>query len=400
MNITIQPSLGYGTVCAPPSKSITHRALLCGALSKGCCIENVAFSQDIESTIRCLEGLGAQVERGKNSVNIRGLDPFTCTPNCVLDCGESGSTLRFLLPLCLLSDQSITLQGSKRLLERPMIVYENLCREHGFEYVQDPHSITVRGRLQAGEYRLPGNVSSQFITGLLFALSMLDGASRISIDGPLQSAPYVDLTIAVLKGFGVCIEREGNTFFIPGGACYRCEQYEVEGDYSNGAYLDALNILGGDVKVTDFTDVNPQGDKVYQEFFDLLKRGHRQFDLRDCPDLGPLLFAVAAALDGADFTGTARLRFKESDRCASMALELARFGIQTLVGEDSFSVLPGELHPPLEPLQGHNDHRVVMALAILCTVTGGTIVGAEAVAKSFPDFFEKLQQLGICLTEQ
>ena len=216
MKVTILPSKAFGVVDAPPSKSMAHRALICGALTSGCQVKNCGTSQDIEATLRCLKTLGANVERVGDTVNIGHLDPFHIPDNAILDCGESGSTLRFLLPLCLLSGKTVTLTGHGRLMERPMEIYENLCKEQGFHYKNSESSITVAGQLKKGHYLVPGNVSSQFITGLLFALSCIPGESQVEVTGAFESASYVDITLAVLSDFGVSIIRTQNTFHIIG----------------------------------------------------------------------------------------------------------------------------------------------------------------------------------------
>ena len=217
-------------------------------------------------------------------------------------------------------------------------------------------SVTVCGQLKAGEYTVPGEVSSQFITGLLFTLPLLAGDSRIAVTGRFESASYIDLTLSALQTFGIAVTRRDNAFFIPGGQHYTSADYTVEGDCSNAAFLDGFNLLDGDVKVLGFTEDTLQGDRVYRDFYRQMAAGQRQFDLSDCPDLAPVLFALAAATGGASFTGTARLRIKESDRGAAMAEELAKFGIPVTVEENSATVHPGRLQPPVLPLCGHNDH--------------------------------------------
>ena len=193
MKVKINKSNPYGEVVAPPSKSLSHRALICGALCNGA-VENLGFSNDIIATVNCLKSLGAYCKIGENNARIGGLDPFNIREGLILDCGESASTLRFLFPLCLLSGKKITLKGTKRLFERPLEVYEKLCAEQGISFEKNETSITVSGCLSNGNYKIPGNVSSQFVSGLLFALPMLSGVSIIEIDGELESAPYVGLT--------------------------------------------------------------------------------------------------------------------------------------------------------------------------------------------------------------
>ena len=398
MRVTITPSKAAGTVTAPPSKSLAHRALIGGALSEGSTVHNVALSKDIEATLRCLQAMGARVEVNGNTVKIGGLNPFYIPPNAILPCNESGSTLRFLLPLCLLCGHPVTLTGSKRLFERPLGVYEDICREQGVALSKTDTSVTVCGRLRAGEYTVPGNVSSQFITGLLYTLPFLEGDSRITVTGRLESASYIDLTLSALDSYGICVKRQDNVLAVRGNQHYAMTNYTVEGDCSNAAFLEGFNLLGGSVKVLGLTDETRQGDGIFREFYRRLRAGENQFDLSDCPDLGPVMFALSAALGGAVFTGTARLRIKESDRAAAMAEELAKCGVPVSVRENEVIVHDSALSMPSVPFYGHNDHRIVMALSLLCSVTGGVIEGAEAVAKSYPDYFDILKTLEIGLS--
>ena len=395
MKATVLPSTAIGEVVAPPSKSMAHRALICGALTAKSIIRNVSYSKDIEATLRCLQAMGATVISEGDVVTIGGLDPFSIPEGTKLDCGESGSTLRFLLPLCLLANRSVTLCGSGRLMERPLGIYEDICREQGLAFERGDNEITVCGRLRAGEYTIAGDVSSQFITGMLLTLSLLNESSQVRVTGKFESESYVNLTLSAQKAFGVVVDREENTFFVKGGQGYIDSDYIVEGDCSNAAFLDAFNLLGSSVKVCGLSDETPQGDWVYRRFYEELRSETCCFDLSDCPDLGPVMFALAAALGGATFTGTARLRIKESDRVAAMVEELMKFGITSTVEENTVVIHGGELRRPTEELCGHNDHRVVMALSLLCSVVGGSISGAEAVAKSYPDYFSVIRSLGI-----
>ncbi|MBQ7726822.1 MAG: 3-phosphoshikimate 1-carboxyvinyltransferase, partial [Clostridia bacterium] len=259
----------------------------------------------------------------------------------------------------------------------------------------------VQGRLTPGNYMVRGNISSQFISGLFFALPTLGANSYLTITDGLESASYLDMTVKALADFGVRIKKtDEHTFFIKGNQTYKNRELTVEGDYSNAAFFEALNVLGGNVAISGLRTKTWQGDAVCKEHLEALKRGKAQIDLTDCPDLGPVLMAVAAAHHGAVFTGTRRLKIKESDRGAAMAEELAKFGISTQVEENRIIVQSGILQKPRQPLDGHNDHRVVMSLAVLCTLTGGEIYGAQAVAKSFPDFFERLSSLGIQISLQ
>lgn len=249
------------------------------------------------------------------------------------------------------------------------------------------------GKLTPGDYTLRGDVSSQFVTGLLLALPLLPGDSTLRVLPPVESRPYIDITLDVMASFGVTAEeREQDMFFIPGGQHYEGRCAAVEGDWSNAAFLFAL---GSGVTVTGLRPDSLQGDRVCRDMLRRLESPGAVLDISACPDLGPVLFAAAARSCGAVFTGTRRLRIKESDRATAMARELARFGAEMAVEDDRVTVLPRPLHAPEEMLDGHNDHRVVMALAVLCASLGGTIRGAEAVSKSWPDFFRTLQALGV-----
>lgn len=395
MIVTILPSIAHGIVTAPPSKSVTLRSLICGALSPKSTIHNISYSQDVEATLRCLEAMGAVVSRDVNSVTIGGLNPFSIAPHTVLDCGESGTTLRFLLPLCLLSSVPITLTGSQKLFQRPLDVYETLCRERNISFVRGRDSVTVCGPLYADHFTVRGDVSSQFISGLMLALPLLSDSSTIDISEPFESKPYVALTREVQHAFGVTIDDIRRCIRIRGNGQYRSTVYTVEGDYSNAAPLEAFNLIGGDVKVIGLSEVSSQGDRVYRSFFDQLTSGELVADLSDCPDLGPILFSLAPLFGVATFNGISRLRLKESDRVAAMLQELAKFGVTAVIGENSVAIGNASMHAPKERLSGHNDHRIVMALSVLCSKFGGTIEGADAVNKSYPDFFNGIQSLGV-----
>lgn len=396
MNVIIQPGTARGMVAAPPSKSMAHRLLICAALSEGeSTVYGVDRSEDILATSDCLSALGASLSWEGTTVHIKGCDPRRSGP-AVLNCRESGSTLRFMIPLCMLSGNPMILKGSPTLLSRPLSVYEDLCRDRGLTFTRTEEGLLVQGRLTPGEYTVPGSISSQFITGLLFALPLLDGNSRIRLLPPVESGSYLSLTLQALQDAGVRVSNPDEyTLNIEGSAAFSARSTEVEGDYSNAAFFEALNCIGGEVTVTGLRTDSLQGDRIYREYFPLLREGPAELDLTDCPDLAPVLFAAAALCHGAVFTGTRRLRFKESDRGAVMALEMAKFGITLETEENRIIVPAGNIHMPAEPLDSHNDHRIAMALSLLCTRTGGEIHCAEAVRKSFPDYWQKLQSLGI-----
>lgn len=403
MKAIIEKSTAKGRISAPPSKSYSHRALIAAGLAEGkSCIQGVLDSEDISATLDCIRLLGAEAEpEGSryvvNSMGASGLlaDVENREKPLLAPCRESGSTLRFFLPIFLLSDRPVEFQGCGRLMERPMAVYEEICRNQGLLFQKSETGLKVRGSLRAGVFQVPGNISSQFITGLLFALPLLSEDSRIQLIEPVESRSYIRMTVQTLNAFGIEIKEEGNLLYIRGNQCYHAGNYTVEGDYSNGAFLDGLGFLGGQVQVDGLAENSLQGDKVYRTYFRMLKEGKGPIDLQDCPDLGPVLMAMAAASRGGHFIGTSRLKIKESDRGAVMAEELAKFGIGVSCKENEIIVTKGELQAPKEALQGHNDHRIAMSLALLATRTGGVIEEAECVRKSYPGFFEDLKKLGI-----
>ena len=393
MKVTISPH-GHitETVIAPPSKSMAHRALICAGLSVGkSVISNIAASEDILATIDCLRALGAEITYDPESMQaeVIGADPAK-RGEASLDCRESGSTLRFMLPLCALSDFRAVLSGSGRLMERPLAIYEEIFKAEGIAFDRAGSTISVKGKLKGKEYSMPGDISSQFVSGLLFALPLCEEASAIRLEGNIESRPYIDMTLKALNEFGIEAGwSSGAELSIVGSQRYRAKDMTVEGDWSNAANLMAL---GAEVRGTDPESL--QGDKVCCEYFRQLEEGRAELDISDCPDLGPVLMAYAALNHGAILRGTRRLRFKESDRGAAMREELAKCSVDVRVSEDSIIVGSGA-KAPSETLSGHNDHRIVMALAAVLAKTGGSIEGAEAVSKSFPDYFDKLEDLGI-----
>ena len=401
MKIKISKGIARGTVEAPPSKSMAHRMLICAGLSKGTCtVHGIADSKDVLATIECLETLGVKFTRKEDSIIVEGVDLKKAAPQKILYCNESGSTLRFFVPLCLVSGREATLSGRKRLLERPLGIYKTLCDERKLRFIQEEDKVVVQGPLKSGCFKLAGNVSSQFISGLLFALPLLEGDSKLTITPPIESRAYIDMTMDALAAFGVeTWWDDENTILIKGNQEYKADEVRVEGDYSNAAFFEALNAIGGEVTITNLNPDSIQGDKVYDKCFEHLKEGTPTLNISDCPDLGPVLFVVAAAKNGGVFSGTNRLKIKESDRGEVMATELRKFGVSAGVYDNEVIIYPTGFGTSSEELSGHNDHRIVMALSILLTLTGGIIDGAEAVQKSFPDFFGKLNSLGIEVTE-
>ncbi len=388
------PSVLGGVISAPPSKSMAHRYLIGAALSGDRCIlTGVDYSEDILASIDCLKSLGAKVTTENDTVIINP-DGFMQVKNPLLNCRESGSTLRFFIPLALCLGKTVILRGSERLFERPLGVYEELCRENGFLFEKDKNSVTLSGNLKSGNYKIRGDISSQFITGLIFALTYLNEHSTIEIIPPFESRSYINLTISALKSFGADINFADALKIEIKPSKMHSFSGKIEGDYSNAAFLDAFNFIGSNVKVENLRSDSLQGDKVYGEYFDKISNGTPTLDISDCPDLGPVLFALAALKNGAVFTGTDRLKIKESDRGTAMHEELKKLGGGLIFGDNKITVPKQELHYKGQILDGHNDHRIVMALSLILTKTGGKLRGVKAVKKSYPKFFEDIKSLG------
>lgn len=401
MKVKILPSKTSGEVSAPPSKSFAHRYLIGSVLSCGkCVIKNIADSDDISATLSCIEQLGGSVTKDGNIVTVIPTNEKQIE-NAVFDCKESGSTLRFFIPVVLATGaKNCTFLGSERLLARGIKEYEKLFENSDVTIKSDEKSIEVNGTLSAGNYEISGEVSSQYTTGMLFALSVLDGKSTLKITGNAESRAYVDMTIKVLKDFGADItEPEKNFFEINGKGRLSPGEFTVEGDWSNAAFLIALSRLAGTISVSGLNENSVQGDKICIEAFETLDGENAEIDLKDCPDLAPILFSYAAYKNGGKFINTRRLRVKESDRANVMAEELKKFGANVKVYENSVEIEKTQLKPPIVPLCGHNDHRIVMALSVLAVVFGAEIDGAEAVNKSYPDFFRDIKKAGVNVYE-
>lgn len=396
--VNIKPSKASGEIMVPPSKSYAHRLLIAAALSsKPTTVSNIDLSNDIIATINCLKALGKNVEvfkDGENN-NVYISDGIIPQGELVFDCLESGSTLRFFIPIALANGSKVKFTGTEKLLSRGLAPYEDICVKQNILYHKEPTSISFEGALKSGEFDIPGNISSQFITGLLFSLPLLDGDSVINVTTTLESSNYIDITLDVLEKAGINIRVENNKYYIKGNQKYSSNNYIVEGDYSNAAFLDALNYLGGEVDLIGLNDNSKQGDKVYQEYFKLLSVGYQELDISNCIDLGPILFAFSSLKHGAKFLNTKRLKIKESNRVQAVITELEKFGAEIIDYDDYVVINKVPLHTPIEILSGQNDHRIVMMLSVMASVYGGEIDGIEAVKKSYPSFFEDLKKLGI-----
>ena len=408
MKVRIEKSIAKGEIFAPPSKSMAHRYIICAALTDGeSVISNVDFSEDIKATIDCIETLGAKVRIDGSTVFIDGRTgilnqkEYASDEKLVFNCRESGSTMRFFMGIAMTLPVISEFYGSETLRNRPFGIYENILNKNENDgsvyFKRATDKLIVKGRVEENNFEVEGNISSQFITGLLLALSVKGEGGEIRLIPPTESRSYINMTIRAMNEFGIKVGwKDENTLFVDCGSNYLNRNIEVEGDYSNAAFLDAFNLIGGEVTVRGLSEESLQGDKIYKDYFEKLLLEKATLDIADCPDLGPVLFAVAAANNGGVFTSTARLKIKESDRGKVMCEELSKFNIKTLQKENSIEIGCGP-DAPTEEINGHNDHRIVMSLALLLSKTGGVVNEAEAVRKSYPGFFDDLKTLGIKL---
>ncbi len=379
MNITIHPKLLRGEVTVIPSKSQAHRLLICAALADNA-TELICRStnRDMEATVDCLNALGAGITPTANGYHVK---PISAIPkSAVLNCCESGSTLRFLLPIAGALGVDARFQMAGRLPSRPLSpLWEEMERMGCTLTRPTNHTIRCTGKLKPGRYSIDGGVSSQFITGLLFALSII-GDSDLEVTGKVESVPYIEMTQAAMALFGA------PNYHSPGSIT-------VEGDWSNGAFWLSATALGSDLKVVGLDPKSPQGDRKVAE---LLQKCQENItvSVSNIPDLVPILSVVASAKSGAVFTDIQRLRLKESDRVTSTIAMLEALGGSATATEDTLTVYPARLIGGTVDAQ--NDHRIAMAAAIAATICTGpvTILGAECVQKSYPRFWEEYQHFG------
>lgn len=410
--VTIKTKMLKGSVVVPPSKSAAHRAIISAALTRGkCTVKNIQMSKDISATCGCLERLGVVFDYNEKKMTLKvdAKELFKVSGELELDCCESGSTLRFLMPIALLSGQKVRFIGQGRLMQRPQQPYFDMFDEKGIIYQQEWDSISAYGEIKSGTYEMPGDVSSQFITGLMFALSCLDGDSEILITKPMQSKGYVDMTISVMRDFGVEVINENyKRFFIKGGQRYKLQSYSIEADYSQAAFFLVAGALGCDVECIGLREDSLQGDRAIVDIIkqtggriEKTEKGIRAVrtgkmhgitvDVSDIPDLVPILAVLFTFCDGESrIINADRVRMKESDRLKAIATELNHLGAKITEGINYLNI------EGVQVLEGNtvsawNDHRIAMALAIAaCRAEWDvSITGArEAVKKSYPDFFE------------
>lgn len=396
MKVLLKKSTPKGVLNAPPSKSYSHRYLIGSALAKNICkVENIYYSNDIKATLNCLSSFGCAYKIDNTSVTF--IDNTYMSNNPIFNCLESGSTLRFMIPIALTKYNSVTFIGSETLLKRGVSEYEKMFTKIGINVNKFDNGIAIKGKLKPGIYEVDGSMSSQYVTGLLFALPLLNGDSKIILLPPVNSKNYIDMTLDVLKQFGVNIFIDGLVISIPGNQEYKSKNNVVEGDYSNAAFLEAFNYLGGDIKVLGLNETSIQGDRVYKDYFKKLNRGYEEIDISNCIDLGPVLMMFAALKHGAKFVGTKRLKIKESNRALSMKQELEKVGVKLDVFDDEVIVNKCNLHAPNTIFSSHNDHRIAMSLSLLSTLFDIKIDGAEAINKSYPSFYEELKKVGVSI---
>lgn len=412
--ITIIPNLLSGNIHIPPSKSLSHRAVICAALANGTsCIKGLIFSDDITATINAMKALGTEISQEKDSVLIRSNGSLTPQKN-IIDCCESGSTLRFLIPLAL-TNHSITFTGRGQLIERPLDTYYEIFDEQQIAYqtTQGNLPLSVTGQLKPGHFRLRGDISSQFITGLLFTLPRLESNSKIHLTTPLESQGYIDLTLAMLERFGIHVtNNDYQEFIIPGNQRYTSQNYHVEGDYSQAAFWLAAGLIGSSVCCLDLNPHSVQGDKVIIDILNKLggnitfglnsitatpsKTSGIEINAAQCPDLVPILAVLAAVSEGTTHIVQAgRLRLKESDRLHAITQELNKLGANIHEGSD-FLTIQGRKELTGGIVDSWNDHRIAMALAIasLRCHESVTIRNSSCVNKSYPDFWKDFADLG------
>ncbi len=402
MDVAITPRLLSGEVRVPPSKSVAHRLIICAALARGkSVISNVSCSKDIEATVNAMSALGAKIEINGDSAIIFGIE--NPSDSAQIDCCESGSTLRFLIPIAAALGVSAEFSGRGKLPERPITPYLRELTKKGvvFDY-NGTMPFSVNGRLHSGEYELEGDISSQFVTGLIFALTLTDGKSRIKMLSPLQSKPYVDITTDCLKRFGADIKKLDFGWEINGTQLLASNQ-TIEGDYSQAAFFYVANALGSDIKINGLNKSSVQGDKKIAEICSTCVVGDGKekrikpfsLDCSDVPDLVPILTVLASFADGkSEIKNVARLRIKESDRLSAVAECINSLGGRVKAYDDSL-VIEGVKSLSGGKVDSFNDHRIAMSMAIAaikCTDVL-TITGAECVRKSYPDFFDVYNKL-------
>lgn len=412
-SIQVLPCQFQGTVSVPPSKSAAHRAIICAALAGGkSVIQPIDLSNDITATINCMKSLGAKIELDGNILTVDGSSIFS-ENRLVLDCGESGSTLRFLIPIAAAGGIETEFIGHGLLPQRPIGVYTDCLPKHGVRTeTKGGLPLKIDGILKSGAYEIPGNISSQFITGLLLALPLLEGDSEIILTSPAQSVGYIQMTIDMMHAFGVEVQKTSNGWHISGSQHYSPRNFTVEGDWSQAAFFMTMAALNGEIMINNLDIHSSQGDKacieIYQKFGANIsleedkikihsgKLKGIEINAENIPDMVPALAVCAALAEGTTVISHAeRLRIKECDRLRAMTENLSKLGADITETPDGL-IIKGvpQLHGG--SVKGFNDHRIVMSLACAAAACNGEIIisDKESINKSYPSFFEDYQKLG------
>lgn len=422
MKVKIKPKKLGGTIPIPPSKSYSHRAIIAAALATSnkdkevSRIDNLKYSVDITTTTEIMENWGANIEIGEDFEIIKGNSGIVNPKDEYTQCNESGSTIRFLIPIGLSSNNKIVFDGKGKLVERPLDSYYKIFDEQGIKYSNNNGwlPLNVDGQLKSGKYEIEGNISSQYITGLLYALPLLNGDSELKINKTLESKGYIDLTLEILEMSGIKVENNNyKSFFIKGNQKYNPFDYVIEGDYSQVAFWIVAGILGSEIKCLHVKKDSLQGDREIIEIVQRMGANVEIFDdyiivkpsqtygtvidISQCPDIGPILTVLAALSKGeTKIINAERLRIKESDRITSIKTELNKLGANVEEVGDSLVINGVERLTGSTELSAWNDHRIAMSLAIASIKCDGEIVidEAESVKKSYPHFWEDFKKMG------
>lgn len=401
-----------GTVLVPPSKSFSHRAVICAALSgEECLISPLVFSQDVLATIDGMKSLGAEIEFFENGIKIKGFK--RPSEEVFVDCFDSGSTLRFLIPVAAALGIKTVFKRSESLAKRPIKVLLDALEKAGVKSeIGEDFSLKISGKINPGEFSLSGDVSSQFVSGLLMVLPMLEKSSKIALTSRIESSGYIEITAEVMKKFGVLTEKTENGFIIKENQKYKPLDYTVEGDWSQAAFFMAMGALGGSVGVKGLNKNSCQADKMIFNFLENFganiswdknevkvnksKLKAVNIDAAEVPDLVPVLAVLAANAEGETrIKNVRRLRFKECDRLSAISEELAKIGVKIEASENELKITGGKNYSGCE-VSSHNDHRIAMALTVMASCVEGniTILNSECVKKSYPEFFKDYNLLG------
>ena len=399
-----------GELSPPPSKSVLHRYIIASSLAKGISkIENISFSEDIIATIEAMKKLGAKIEQKENYLLIDGSDIFkNLNENIEIDCNESGSTLRFLFPLSIVEENKVLFKGRGKLFKRPMTPYFENFEKYKIKHSYiDENAILLEGKLKAGIYEIDGNISSQFITGLLFSLPLLDRESKIIINGKLESSNYIDISLDCLSKFGIkIINNSYQEFIIEGNQSYRAGNYRTEADYSQAAFFLVANAIGSKIRINDLSENSLQGDKKIIDYISEIDNWNSKdtliLDGSETPDIIPIL-SLKAAVSGKkiEIINVERLRIKESDRLKATVEELSKLNFDLIEKKDSILInsreaLKANKNEKIVSLSAHSDHRIAMMIAIAATCYDGEILldNLDCVKKSYPNFWEVFLSLG------